>query len=105
MNDLKLVYSEEFIEGVTETIEYIKKDSPQAAKIFERTVRKKIRLLKKFPKIGKILDDPRLKAIRILIIGNYLVLYEIISDEELIYLHAFCHGARDYPNIFKKICW
>lgn len=53
--------------------------------------------------MGKVADDPRLQGIRILVIGNYLVLYEVKSDQNVVYLHGFCHAARDYPNIFKKL--
>jgi len=103
MKNFKLVFSPEFMNNLTETIEYIKRDSVDAAKIFHRNVRKKITLLKKFPEMGRTADDPRLRGIRILVIGNYLVLYEVITNESAIYLHGFCHGARDYPNIFKNL--
>ncbi len=100
MKNFKLIISAEFADDLITTIEYIEKENLNAAKIFERNVRKKIKHLKKFPEMGKLIDDPRLKSIRILIIGNYLVLYEVISHNKLVYLHRFFHGARDYPNLF-----
>ncbi|MFQ6114897.1 MAG: type II toxin-antitoxin system RelE/ParE family toxin [bacterium] len=103
MKNLKLVYSKESMDDLAEIVEYIKKDSLNAAKIFEHNLRKKIKLLKQFPEMGKVADDPRLQGIRILVIGNYLVLYEVESDQNVVYLHGFCHGARDYPNMFKKL--
>lgn len=103
MKEFKLVYSNEFVDGLTQILEHIKKDSLEAARLFERNVRKKIKLLKQFPEMGRIANDARLDGIRILVIGNYLLLYEIIKKERRIYLHAFCHGARDYPNLFKDL--
>ena len=103
MKNFKLVYTREFVDGLTECIDYIKKDSLAAAKIFEINVRKKVKLLKEFPEIGKIHDDPRLKGIRVLTIGNYLVLYEVIQDEKLIFLHVFSNGARDYHSLVSWI--
>ena len=103
MKNLELVYSREFMDGLAETVEYIKQDSLHTAKIFQRNIRKRIRLLKQFPEMGKVADDPRLQGIRILVIGNYLVLYEVKLKEQLVTLHGFCHGARDYPNIFGKL--
>lgn len=103
MKNMKLIFSQEFVDDFSASIEYIKIDSPHAAKVFARKVYEKIKLLKKFPEIGKALDEPNLESIRILIIGNYLVLYEIKSDENAVYLHGFCHGARDYPNVYKEL--
>ena len=103
MNNMKLIYTEEFTNSFLETIEYIKQESPGAAKIFALKVHDKIKLLKKFPEIGKQSDDYRLAGIRILIIGNYLILYEVKQKEKLIGLHFFCHGARDCPNLFKNL--
>ena len=103
MRNIRLIYTEEFTNSFLETIEYIKQENPNAAKIFARKVIDKIKLLKKFPEIGKQSDDFRLTGIRLLIIGNYLILYEDKQEEKLIYLHLFCHGVRDYPNIFKDL--
>ena len=103
MKSLKLIYSKEFLDDLLETVDFIKEDNYRASKIFENNVRKRIKQLKKFPEMGKKADDSRLFGIRILIIGNYLVLYEVDYNKNSIYLHGFCHGARDYPNLFKKI--
>ena len=103
MKNLKLVYSKEFAEDLREVVEHIKKDSLRAAKIFESNVRKRTRPLKEFPEMGKIPGDFRLGGIRILVIGNYLVLYEVKSEDNQVYLHGFCHGARDYASIFKEL--
>ena len=50
--------------------------------------------------MGKQIDDPHLPGIRMLIIGNYLVLFEIQTKENVVHLHRFFHGGRDYPNLF-----
>ena len=103
MKNVQLIYTEEFSNSFFETIEYIKQENPNAATNFTRKVNDKIKLLKTFPEIGKQSEDFRLSGIRILIIDNYLILYEDKQAEKLIYLHLFCHGARDYPNIFREM--
>jgi toxin ParE1/3/4 len=100
MKKMRLIFSEEFYNDFQNVIDYIKLDSPQAAHSFAKKVMEKIRLLKKFPEMGKQIDDPRLSGILMLIIGNYLVLYEIKTEDNVVYLHRFFHGARDYPNLF-----
>ena len=103
MKDYQLIYSQVFVDDLTKVLEHIAKESSHSAKIFERNLRKKIKLLKQFPEIGRTSDDPRLEGIRIFVVGNYLVLYEVLPGKESVYLHAFCHGARDYPNIYKSL--
>lgn len=100
---MNLIYSEQFLQDLGAVLEYIKKDNPQAARAFKQKILEKARLLKKYPELGKNIDDPRLPGIRILIIGNYLALYEIKKDEQAVHLHTFCHGARDYPNLYKRL--
>jgi len=102
MINMKLVYSEEFYNDFQNVIEYIKLDNPKAARDFAKKVIDRIKQLKKHPKMGQQVDDPRLEGIRLLVIDNYLTLYEVKSQENAIFLHGFCHGARDYPNVFRR---
>jgi plasmid stabilization system protein ParE len=103
MKNYKLIYSQDYLDGLRETVEYIKKDSSRAAKIFAHKVREKVRMLKQFPEMGQAATDKRLEGIRILVVGNYLVLYEAIHGQKSVHLHVFCHGARDYPNLYKDL--
>ncbi|MBN2008311.1 type II toxin-antitoxin system RelE/ParE family toxin [candidate division KSB1 bacterium] len=103
MKQIELIYTREFINDFQETVNFIKKDKPSAAKRFALNVNQKIKLLKSHPELGRSIDDKRLKEIRALIIGNYIVLYEIDKNEAKIYLHGFCNGARDYATIYKEL--
>jgi len=100
MKKMRLIFSEDFYNDFKNVVEYIKLDSPQSARSFANNIMEKIKLLKKNPEMEKKSDDPRLAGFRLLIIGNYLVLYEIKVEENVVYLHRFFHGARDYPNLF-----
>jgi toxin ParE1/3/4 len=100
MRKMRLIFSEDFYIDLQNIIEYIKLDSPRSARSFANKIMEKIKLLKKNPEMGKESDDPRLAGTRLLIIGNYLVLYEIKAEDNVVYLHRFFHGARDYPNLF-----
>jgi addiction module RelE/StbE family toxin len=100
---MKLIFSREFYNDFKGVIDYIKQDNPPAAQAFARKVLAKIKLLKDHPELGKVIDDPRLKGIRILIIGNYIVLYEIDAMKDNVLIHGFFHGARDFPSIYKEV--
>ena len=100
MKKMRLIFSQDLYNDFQNVINYIKLDSPQTAHNFANKIMEKIKLLKKFPEMGKQIDDPRLSWIRMFIIGNYLVLYEIQTEENVVHLHRFFHGARDYPNLF-----
>ena len=96
MKKLKIHYLSIAEKDVTEIIDYISKDSPNAALNLINKIDTKIKVLSDFPEIGKIPDDVRLEKLgyRILIIDNYLVFY-VIKNEE-IEIRRILHGKRRY---------
>jgi len=103
MKNIKLIYSENFFSGLKEIVDYISQDNPGAARAVARRINDRIKTLKKFPEMGKLQNDARLQNIRILIVGNYLILYEFKSEDKIIYLHGICQGAVDFQNLFKDL--
>lgn len=85
MKKFKLIYSLEFVNGLTEACEYIKKDNPRAARSFARRLPKRIKLLKDFPEMGRAATDARLEGVRILVIGNYRNNVEILVTTAIIH--------------------
>ncbi len=59
----------------------------------------KMQLLRRTPEMGVARDDIRRRA-RMLVEGNYLVLYEIHPNEELVEIVAVVDGRRDLSQIF-----
>jgi len=73
--------------------EYISQDSRKYARIQIKRIRERARQLKTHPNSGRIvpeLDNPR---IRELIIGNYRIIYCLVSEERVDILTVH-HSAR-----------
>jgi addiction module RelE/StbE family toxin len=82
LSDLKDIY------------DYIKKDSPQYAKIQVEKIQKSILKVTNHPKIGRILPEfPELNY-REIISGNYRVIYRFDQDKNLILVLLVVHGTR-----------
>ena len=73
--------------------EFIFKDSPKYAKIQIIRIRDRIKLLKRHPKLGRIVPEIDKENIRELIFGNYRIIYQIKSSNliEIITVH---HSAK-----------
>lgn len=59
----------------------------------------KLQLLREFPAIGTLRDDIR-PGFRMLVEGNYLLLYEHTAAEGVVEIVAVVDGRRDLGNIF-----
>ena len=96
MKKLNIHYLSVAEKDITEIIDYISKDNPNAAIWLIDKIDERIKELSDFPEIGKTPHDERLKQLgyRILIIDNYLVFY-IIKKQE-IEIRRILHGKRKY---------
>ena len=74
--------------------EYISKDSVQYAKIQTLRLKSKTKILTKHPKIGRSVPEIDNPSVRELIVGNYRIIYKIISAKRIDIL-TIHHSARD----------
>jgi len=74
--------------------EYIARDSRYYAKMQIIRIRNRTKIIKKYPRIGRIVPEIDNEIIRELIEGNYRIIYKIISDNQIDIL-TIHHSARD----------
>lgn len=80
-------------EDLQEVYDYISRDSIQYADRFVDNLFVKVDVLKKFPRLGRIVPEFSSENLRELIYGNYRLVYEIISETE-IHMIRVHHSAR-----------
>lgn len=87
-------------DDLSEIISYIAADRPSAAESLATLIEKKLRLLTRNPRLGRIPNEEELARLgyRYLVIENYLAFY--IIEGQTIYVHRILHGARDYITLF-----
>jgi len=76
---VKINWTLQSVEDMENIAEYIAKDSPKYAIIQIRRFRDRVKILKKHPHSGTIVPELNVDSIKELIIGNYRIIYEIIS--------------------------
>ncbi len=89
----KLNWTEQATNDLISIGQYIERDSLKYAKIQIKRIRAKAKLLRKFPLSGRIVPELDNDVIRELILGNYRIIYKVISEERIDIL-AIHHSAR-----------
>jgi toxin ParE1/3/4 len=95
-NKFRIEYLPIADKDLTEIIEYILIDKPNAAIILIDDVDKAISKLAFFPYMGHIPKDQRLIQLnyRMLVVGNYLVFYVVYGG--VVEIRRILHGKRRY---------
>ena len=77
--------------------EYISKDSIRYAKLQAERIKEKTKILKTYPRAGKIVQEINQENIRELIEGNYRIIYKIVTDNQIDIL-TIHHSSRYLPG-------
>jgi len=76
---MKILWSPLAVERMEEISDYIAYDSPKAANEWIDTILDKVDLLKTSPEIGRIVPELEDSNFRELILGNYRIIYRMLS--------------------------
>ncbi len=90
---VKIVWTDQAIQDLTDIGEYIANDSERYAREVVQSLFESVHLLKSHPKAGRIVPEYRLTYIRELIRGSYRVVYRIV-DKFRIDILTVHHSAR-----------
>lgn len=78
---------------------YIALDNPAAADRVLLRIDAKLQILRQFPQIGAMRNDIR-RVMRMLVEGNYLLLYEYDPRKDEVDLIAVIDGRRELSGLF-----
>lgn len=84
-------------EDVAEIIYYLSGQSEQAPKKFADDLKDKIRSLSGNPLLFEVYHD--YPFYRRVVVGEYLVLYHIAQDKNIVEIHAVIHARRDVKKL------
>lgn len=94
---VKIIWSDRSIEDINNIAEFIAKDSTKYAKIQVQRFFDRIEILIAHPYAGRIVPEINDKTIRELIIGNYRIIYRIVSEYQIDILTVH-HSRRLLSN-------
>jgi addiction module RelE/StbE family toxin len=90
----KLIWTDHALKDLDDIGEYIAENSDKYARLTIKRLFEKTRILKKFPKTGRIVPEKNQENLRELIEGNYRIIYEIVTADR-IYILTVYHSARE----------
>ena len=90
---VRIIWTRQSVEDLENIYEYISKDSVKYARIQVIRIRDRVKILKSYPKSGRVVPETEEDAIREIISGSFRLIYRIKTDSliEIITIH---HSAR-----------
>jgi len=89
------------LQDIDSISQYISRDSVKYAKIQAKRFFEVVEILEEFPKTGRIVPELNKPNVRELILGNYRIVYKIISTKSIDIL-TIHHSARAFGIKKKK---
>lgn len=96
-------WTDQALQDIDNIAEFISKDSLKYAKIQVQLIFDRVEALYDQPELGRIVPEIHKKKIRELIVGNYRIVYRIISSKkiDILTIHHSRRLLTNNPNIKK----
>ena len=88
-----LNWTEQSIEDLLNIADFIGRDSVKYSKIQIKRIRERVRLLKNHTFLGRVVPEYDNESIRELILGNFRIIYRVVSSERIDIL-TIHHSAK-----------
>lgn len=92
-----VVVTETAREDLASMVEYVSIDSPRAAQKIIRTIHDRLKMLRSFPKLGRIIPEIGDPALREIVVDTYRILYRLRKGK--IEILRSLHGRRFFDGI------
>jgi len=99
----KIVWTEPALRDLEIIVKYIAQDSPRYAERVGRGIVQAPRILRDYPKVGRIVPEFNQDRVRELIFGAYRIIYEI--KEGTCFIEAVLHSSRDLIRRYEPGAW
>ena len=83
---VKIIWSFFALDNIEEIVEFISKDYVRYAERTAEKIYSRIQVLKQYPLSGRVVPEKSDEKVRELIEGNYRIIYEIITEDEILIL-------------------
>ena len=97
--DYKVIWDDEAIEELGQTVRFIAPHNPVAARKTGETILKKAGNLGAFPRLGKVFSKLNRDDVREIPVPPYRIFYHIKDAEHIVRILKVWHGARQEPKI------
>ena len=95
---VRIIWTNQAVEDLESIADFIASDSEKYAILTIQRIYQKIKIIKKFPKVGKINQELNDETIREILVGNYKVIYKLVNNKVISVL-TIHHTARNFPEL------
>ena len=93
--DFKVLVSDQALNDLSDIIDYVSRDNPEAASHVGQSLLDHLRVLQSFPYAGELV--PKRPRIRRLVHTPYKIYYRIHAVRKVVEILHFWHGSRRDP--------
>ena len=86
-------FTEQSIGDLEEIASYISTDSPHYASLQIQKLIQRTNILEKYPSIGRVVPELKVKSIRELIEGNYRIIYHLVN-KTMVHILTIHHSRK-----------
>jgi len=97
--DFKVILTPQSIDDLRDAVTFIAQHNPERARIFGNELIDRSLSLATFPERGRVVPEIGDPSVREIIYGRFRIIYEIFTDEAVVYVLRFWHGARGEPEV------
>ena len=97
--DYKVIWDDEAIEELRQTVRFIAPNNPTAARKTGEAILQKAGILGSFPRLGKVFSKLSRDDVREIPVPPYRIFYHIKDAERTVRILKVWHGARQEPEI------
>jgi toxin ParE1/3/4 len=90
----RIVWSESALDRVTEFLDFIAEDNPAAARRVVQNLFDRVQVLADHPHLGRRLLEGIDPSLRRIVIGSYIVVYEVVEARQMIAIIAVRHHRQ-----------
>lgn len=94
---VKLIWTDQAITDLGDIGDFIAESSENYAKLSVKRLFERVDILKTFPLSGRVVPEKNEEALRELIEGNYRIIYEVISPDQINILTVH-HSSRELKS-------
>jgi len=91
---VSVVWTRPALDHLLDIVRHIQIDKPTAAQSFASSIKTKVTRLEHFPESGRLVPEFPPSGLRELAIGDYRVIYRILTTPPAVQILTVRHGAR-----------
>ncbi len=97
--DCKIIWLDDALHDLDQALQFIAADNTRAAGKLGDAILKKVGLLARFPRLGRVYQKLNRENVREILVDPYWIIYRVEDDAKTVSIITVWHTAREEPEI------